>query len=148
MKHTPILTAALGLLLALPGAARAADDAFAPVKLFADGMNSGDVAKASAAHVAGVSIIDEFGPHHWNSFAAWNCDFGLFAKTEDVSDFHMSLSAPSDKMADASYAYAVVPAVLTYKVKGKPTSEKGLFTFALADTKSGWRIASWAWSTL
>jgi hypothetical protein len=49
---------------------------------------------------------------------------------------------------DARHGYAVVPSVLSYKVKGKPTTEKGMFTFSTVKAADGWRITGWAWSTL
>jgi hypothetical protein len=60
----------------------------------------------------------------------------------------MTQSPPSFKQLGANQAYAVVPTVLTYKVKGKATTEKGIFTFALAKDASSWHIAAWAWTTL
>jgi hypothetical protein len=135
-------------LLAPAVATPAGDAALAPIKQFSDGMNAGDAKKAAGAYAASVSIIDEFAPHHWSSFADWNRDLGGFFKVGGVSDFHMTLSPASFKQVGASQAYAVVPTVLTYKVKGKATTEKGIFTFALAKDAGAWHIAAWAWTTL
>lgn len=146
-----IYAAACGLLLlaGIPQASAAGDTAvFAPMQQFADGMNAGDMKKAEAAYLPSASIIDEFAPHHWSSFAAWAHDAGAFYKTAGATNLHIALSAPSDKVVDAGQAYAVVPTTLTYKVRGKTEAEKGLFTFALVKTAAGWRIAGWAWSTL
>ncbi len=54
----------------------------------------------------------------------------------------------SFKNLEANSGYGVVPATLTFKLKGKPTTEKGLFTFSTAKGADGWRISGWAWSTL
>ena len=135
-------------LLAPAMAAPAEDVALAPIKQFFDGMNTGDAKKAAGAYAASASIIDEFAPHHWSSFADWNRDLGGFFKAGGVSDFHMTQSPPSFKQLGAAQAYAVVPTVPTYKIKGKATTEKGIFTFAMAKEAGGWRIAAWAWTTL
>jgi hypothetical protein len=144
-----ICAAACGLLLVAGQAFAAGDTAvFAPMQQFADGMNAGDMKKAEAAYVPSASIIDEFAPHHWTSFGAWYRDAGAFFKAGGVTDLHIALSAPSDKVVGPNQAYAVVPTTLTSRVKGKTETEKGLFTFALVKTAAGWRISGWAWSTL
>src|SRR5215831_14711756 len=140
---------ALFFSAALLSPALAADDAaLAPINQFADGMNTGDGKKAAGAYAASASIIDEFAPHHWSTFADWNRDLGGFFKAGGVSDFHMTLSPPRFKQLGANQAYAVVPTVLTYKIKGKATTENGIFTFAMAKEAGSWRIAAWAWTTL
>ena len=139
----------VALFAAVPQATAADDTAvLAPTQQFADGMNTGDMKKAEAAYLPSASIIDEFAPHHWSSFASWAHDAGAFYKAAGATDLHIALSAPSDKVVDADQAYAVVPTTLTSKVKGKTETEKGLFTFSLVKTPAGWRISGWAWSTL
>ena len=151
MKPIGFLAIAFGLLLSLAPSARAQDAeaaVFAPMHQFADGMNAGDFNKAAAAHTASADIIDEFAPHHWTSFGDWAKDASGFFKANGVTGLQIVLSAPSFKEVAANYAYAVVPTTLNYLTKGKPTAEKGLFTFSLAKTADGWRITGWAWSTL
>lgn len=149
MVRIGAIAAACSLLLAgLPALADDSEAVLAPIHQFADGMNADDVSKAAAAHAPSADIIDEFAPHHWSSFADWAKDADSFFKAGGVTNLHIALGAPSNKELGASYAYAVVPATLTYDTKGKPTTEKGLFTFSLARTDAGWRITGWAWSTL
>jgi hypothetical protein len=131
-------------------AANAADmpPALAPFGQFIDAMNKDDAKAAEATYAPSPTIIDEFGPHIWNSFAGWQHDLAVGSKKEGVTDFHIALSPVSFKNMDDSHGYGVVPSTLTFKVKGKPTSEKGMFTFSTAKTAAGWRITGWAWSTL
>ena len=75
-------------------------------------------------------------------------DIGDDFKTNAVSDFHIAASPASFKKIDATTGYGVFPTTLTYKVKGKPIAEKGLFTVSTAKTATGWQITGWAWSTL
>jgi hypothetical protein len=138
---------ALGVcVIVASGAARAADDAMAPVNQFVDGLNAGDVKKAAATHIAGSSIIDEFAPYHWNSFDTWLKSFMADCKKNKVNDVHLTLAAPTTSTVGAKEAYEVVPNTVASKVDGKPMEEKGIFTFALVKTAHGWRIASWAWA--
>ena len=147
----PILLAAAVCCVSLMGTlAHAAGEppALAPFYAFADAMNAGNMPKAAAAYAPSVTIIDEFAPHMWASFDAWAHDADASFKTEGVTELHIGLSPPSFKNMDAAHGYGVVPSVLTYKMKGKPTTEKGMFTFSTAKTSAGWRITGWAWSTL
>ncbi len=151
MHRLGLIAAACGLLLPGAGPAAASDTepaAFAPIHQFADGMNAGDIAKAMAAYTPTTDIIDEFPPHHWTSFSDWARDADGFFKANGVTNLHIALAAPSYKEVGADFAYAVAPTTLTYLTQGKPTTEKGLFTFSLARTADGWRITGWAWSTL
>jgi hypothetical protein len=146
----PIGFAAAAACVLLSSAALAAPavPALAPFSQFVDAMNAGDDSKAAATFAPSATIIDEFGPHFWTSFAGWKHDLVAGFTAEGVTDLKIALSPVSFKSVDAKFGYGVVPSVLTYKVKGKPTSEKGMFTFSTAKTASGWRITGWAWSTL
>jgi hypothetical protein len=144
MKAIALAATVCGILA--NGAALAADDAMAPVNQFIDGLNAGNVKKAAAAHMPGSPIIDEFAPHHWNSFDAWLKGFMADSKKNKVTDVHLVLAAPTTSTVGARQAYEVVPNTITAKVDGKPNEEKGIFTFALVKTAHGWRIASWAWA--
>ena len=146
----PILYA-VALCAILAGSAQAApapDPALAPFAQFIDAMNAGNAAKAAATYAPTVTIIDEFGPHIWNSFAGWAGDLGTSFKTEGVTDFHIALSPISFKNVNATSGYGVAPATLIFKLKGKPMTEKGMFTFSTIKSDAGWRITGWAWSTL
>ncbi len=134
-------------VLSLPAHA-ATDPALAPFSQFVDAMNKGDAKTAAGAYAAAPTIIDEFAPHIWKSFAAWNKDIGDDFKANAVTDFHIAASPASFKKIDAAAGYGVFPTTLTYKVKGKPIVEKGLFTVSTAKTATGWQITGWAWSTL
>src|SRR5579862_3932496 len=88
MKAIALAVTVCGVLAS--GTVRAADDAMAPVNQFIDGLNAGDAKKAAAAHMPGSPIIDEFAPHHWNSFDAWLKDFEKDAKKNKVTDVHVA----------------------------------------------------------
>ncbi|HSM94498.1 MAG TPA: nuclear transport factor 2 family protein [Rhizomicrobium sp.] len=151
MKSILLAAATCGVLIAASQpvqAAPAQEPALAPFSQFIDAMNKGDVQTASATFAPSPTIIDEFSPFTWHSFAAWNQDLGADFKAGQVSDFHITLSPVSFKKVDASHGYGVVPSTLTFKVKGKATTEKGMFTFSTVKAAAGWRITGWAWSTL
>jgi len=143
------LAVAVCCVSVLGSAAHAAEPpALAPFTAFVDAMNAGDAKKAGGEFTASATIIDEFAPHIWNSFNGWVHDFSVGSKAEGVSDFHIAISPVSFKNVDAGHGYGVVPSTLTYKVKGKATAEKGMFTFSTVKAADGWKITGWAWSTL
>ncbi|MFL6415154.1 MAG: hypothetical protein ACJ74Y_05725 [Bryobacteraceae bacterium] len=44
-------------------------------------------------------------------------------------------------------AYVVVPATMTFKVRGQQITQTGaIFTVALSRFSAGWHIAAWAWA--
>lgn len=122
--------------------------ALAPFYQFADAINAADMDKAAALFTASSPLIDEFGQHVWNSFGDWQHDWKAYVKASGGSDVRMQASAPSFQNIDAQHGYGVVPTTLSFKIKGKPQTEKGLFTFSTAKTPDGWRISSLTWSTL
>ncbi|HEY4939891.1 MAG TPA: hypothetical protein VII56_00565 [Rhizomicrobium sp.] len=148
MKSILYAVAMCAILAAGAQAAPVADPALAPFAQFIDAMNAGNAAKAAATYAPSVTIIDEFGPHIWNSFAGWAGDLGASFKAGGVTDFHIALSPVSFKNVNATSGYGVAPATLIFKLKGKPMTEKGLFTFSTAKGATGWHITGWAWSTL
>lgn len=144
------LAVAIGFASMVGAAADAAPQppSVAPFYQFADAMNAGHPAQAARLYTPTALIIDEFAPHVWKSFGDWNRDFAAFFKAGGGSAFHMSVSAPSFRNGDPTHAYAVAPTTLRYKIAGKPTMEKGMFTFSTIKTRGGWKITGWAWSTL
>ena len=42
----------------------------------------------------------------------------------------------------------MTPAVFSYNLKGKSTSEDGMWTLALQKVTGGWRITGWTWSQM
>lgn len=144
MKAIALAVTVCGVLA--NSAAWAEDAAMAPVNQFIDALNAGDAKIAAATHMPNAPIIDEFAPHHWNSFGAWLKGFMADSKMNKVTDVHVALQPATTSTVGAKEAYEVVPNVITAKVDGKPNEEKGIFTFALVKTAHGWRIASWAWA--
>lgn len=130
-------------------AGTAEDAALAPVHLFIDSVNKGDMKGAGAAYTASPSIVDEFAPYHWqgpNAYADWLAEFESKSKAQGLTEPVMTLLKPTRVVVTGDHAYAVLPALYDFKLNGKPVREHGTFSFALAKTKDGWRIAAWAWA--
>ena len=142
--------AAAASVLAFAGAALAAEDTagvMATINAFNDGLNTGKV--PAAYMTASQSVVDEFAPHHWSgpgAVQAWWAAFGAFAKKTGMTEPAMKLAKPSRLEQGAGHAYAIVPAVFSFKQNGKPVHEDGAMTFAMDHTKAGWKISAFTWS--
>jgi len=135
---------------ATAGAASPNDEITAPIKRFIDNFNKGDAKAASAAHVENdLVIIDEVTPFVWqghDAFKTWNDDLASNDKKLGITDQMVTLGAATRVESDADHAYAVVPAVYTYKQKGVAMREVAQMTFALRKASGDWRIAGWTWT--
>ena len=97
-----------------------------------------------------TAITDEFSPYHWEGASAaadWNAGLQKSSVADHDSDLSIGLAQPSQLSVNGDKAYAVYPTTLSFRHKGKPTTEKGAFAFALDKSSGSWRITSWAWAT-
>lgn len=146
-----LMTAAL--LAAAPGVAAAAPDAsvIVPITTFVDAFNKGDVKAALATYASGtILIIDEPAPFHWvgpGAPAAWMADLAKSDALAGRTDGHVALGTPIRNDVVGGGAYAVVPALYTFKVHGKAMAEDGTLTFALTGKTGAWKMTGWSWSS-
>lgn len=125
-----------------PAVASEKTDVMAVVQKWADG--SGSCADLT-------SILDDIPPYEWHGAGAcakWSGDFDAYAKLNEYTDQITTLGKPRLVEITSDRAYVVVPASVTYKLKGKPRKESGATAaLALQKVTSGWRITGWAWGT-
>jgi ketosteroid isomerase-like protein len=138
------------ILAAMPALASDRTDALAAAKAYAADVNKGDAAAGSALCTGQAVVIDDFPPHVWQGATAcadWAAAFASMAKAEGDTDAHVATGEPKALTVSGDRAYAVLPANFTYKQRGKPVNEPGLWTFSLQKTEGGWRITGWAWAS-
>jgi len=141
----------LALMALLSGPARASDatDAIATLHQFSDGLNKGDMKSALAACADETSIVDDVPPHEWHGAGAcarWAADLDAASKKNGISDEFVSLGKPRHVDITGDRAYLVVPAMLRFKLNGKPMQHPAFWTLAMHKEPAGWRITGWAWS--
>lgn len=124
----------------------------APIQKFMDTFNKGDMAGAEATHAAvpDLTIIDEVPPYHWSgpgAFKAWSTDLDSDSKKQGMTEMMASVSAPTRVETNGDRAYVIVPAVLTYKVKGVAMRSTAQMTFVLQKGTAGWLIHGWTWTS-
>ncbi|MFY9839628.1 MAG: nuclear transport factor 2 family protein [Xanthobacteraceae bacterium] len=163
MKRRDLIRFALGIGLSLilanaqvagqtqpPSKNVVADDPMAAVRKYVDAFNQGDAAAMAATFAVPGSILDGMAPHVWQGPTAtldWYRDVLAEGKQHGASDYFITLGEPLHNNVTGDSAYVVVPATMTFKVRGKQVTQSGaVFTVALRKLADGWRIAAWAWA--
>ncbi len=154
MNLTRILALASVALLSVgmprPAAASQESAVMATVRQFIDGFNRGDTKAELATCAAEASVIDDFPPHEWQgptACADWTAAYAAEAKKDGITNGAVTLGQPWYIDVTADRAYVVLPAQFSYKMHGKPTTERNaVFTVTLRKSPNGWRITGWAWS--
>ena len=148
-----LAVAVLSLSLAGAGAALAQgadrNTLMKPVHQFLDGMNKNDLKGAAGAFAPSASMVDEFAPFSWsgaNVLQAWGGDYGRYAQAHKDTAPAMAMKGTPRIETGGDRAYAVVPAVFTFKRAGKAMHEDGTMTFVLVKGGADWKIGSFTWS--
>jgi len=127
-----------------------ADQPLSVVQQYIDAFNRGDSRVMDALCVDPMSILDGMAPHVWHGPTAtqdWYKD--VLAEGEHLSakDYHVTLGEALHATVTGDGAYVVVPATMTFTLKGQRVTQSGaFFTVALRKLPAGWRLASWAWT--
>jgi len=126
------------------------DDPMVAVLHYVDAFNNGD-AKAMAATCADpMQILDGMSPHVWQGPTAaedWRKDVLAEGEHLGASGYHIALGEPRHVDVDGQNAYVVVPASMTFDLRGNQVKQTGsVWTVALRKVDADWRLAAWAWA--
>ncbi len=147
---TAVLLSATVAMAQQRASALAADDPMAAVRKYVDAFNQGDAAGMATTFAIPGSILDGMAPHVWQGPTAtqdWYRDVLVEGKQHGASGYFITLSEPLHNNVTGDNAYVVVPATMTFKVRGEQVTQSGaVFTVALRKLADGWRIAAWAWA--
>jgi hypothetical protein len=104
----------------------------------------------AAAFTPQSAILDGMAPHLWVGPTAgedWFRDVLAEGSQHGASEYRVAIGEARHANVTGHAAYVVVPATMTFKVKGKRVTQTGaVFTVALRKFAEGWRIAAWAWA--
>lgn len=137
-------------LVTMPAAASDRTDVIAMVKQYADALTKADKDAFQGLCAPQAAIIDDVPPHIFQGSAActeWWDALHALDQREGISAERLAMGKPK-RVATEDRAYVVTPAIFSYKLKGKATSENGIWTLALQKLTSGWRITGWTWSQM
>lgn len=156
MKHLILLgMVCLSTPEAAQAAASTAGTPAAAVKALIDAFNQTDpkagMAQAMAVLLpAGIAITDELPPYHWNGRNAmqdWFKDLLAYDKASGNEGGPFTPLAPERQEISGKHAYVVQPITWNLSIKGQKMREDARMTLALENTKAGWKIAAWTWSS-
>ena len=125
-------------------------DPMAAVRRYIEAFNKADSKAMAASFTVPGSILDGMAPHLWVGPTAaqdWYRDVLIEGKEHGASDYFVTLGEALQNNVTGDSAYVVVPATMTFQLKGKKVTQTGaVFTVALRRLPEGWRIAAWAWA--
>ena len=125
-------------------------DPVAVVRQYIDAFNKGDGEAMASTFAVPGSILDGMAPHVWQGPTAsqdWYRAVLTEAKQHGASNYSVILGEPLHNNTTENSAYVVVPATMTFKVRGQRVTQSGaLFTVALRKFAEAWRIAAWTWT--
>lgn len=125
-------------------------DPVSAVQHYIGAFNRGDVSAMAAICATPMSILDGMAPHVWHGDAAtesWYKDVLAEGQQLGANGYHVAIGKPLQAKVTGDAAYVVVPATMTFQLKGKQITQAGaVFTVALRKLPVGWRLTSWAWA--
>ena len=125
-------------------------EAFATVRQYIDAFNKGDVKAMSSLFAPSGAILDGMAPHLWQGPTAaqdWYKDVLTEGDHLGASGYFVTLGEPRHVNVTDNAAYVVVPATMTFKLRGQQVTQTGAsYVVALRRLPEGWRIAAWAWA--
>ena len=126
------------------------DTPLATVLTYLDAFNRGDQEAMAATFAVPGQILDGMAPHVWQGPTAaqdWYRDVLVEGEEHGASGYFVRVGEPLHNDVTGDRAYIVVPATMTFAVKGATVTQSGaVFTVALRKTADGWRVAAWAWA--
>ena len=125
-------------------------DPMAAVRQYVDAFNDGDAKAMAAACADPMQILDGMSPHVWQGPTAsenWWRDVLAEGEHLGASGYRISLGEPRHVDVTGDYAYVVVPATMTFDVRGTQVRQTGaVHTVALRKIGTEWLLTAWAWA--
>lgn len=122
----------------------------AAVQRYLDAFSRGDAKSMAATFAVPGQILDGMAPHVWQGPTAtqdWYRDVLREGKEHGASGYIVTVGEPLHNEVTGDSAYVVLPAAMTFTVKGTQVRQAGaVFTVALRKIAGEWRIAAWAWA--
>ena len=125
-------------------------ETFATVRQYIDAFNKGDVKVMCSLFAVPGAILDRMAPHLWQGPTAaqdWYKDVLTEGEHLGASGYFVTLGESRHVNVTGDAAYVVVPATMTFKLRGQQVTQTGArYVVALRRLPEDWRIAAWAWA--
>ena len=120
------------------------------VRRYIDAFNNSDIVEMAACFAPTATILDGMAPHVWHGASAatdWYREVLVEGEHLGAEGYQVTISEPQHADANGEAAYVVVPATMSFRLRGQPVTQTGaFFTAALQWIDGDWRIAAWAWT--
>ena len=150
IARNTILWAFIAIMTSTTRSESDTSEAFATVRQYIDAFNKGDVTAMSSLFAPSGAILDGMAPHLWQGPTAaqdWYRDVLTEGDHLGASGYVVTLGEPRHVNVTGDAAYVVVPATMTFKLRGQQVTQTGAtYVVALRRLPEGWRIAAWAWA--
>ena len=118
------------------------NDPMGAVLQYVDAFNNGDPKAMAAACANPMQILDGMSPHVWQGPTAaedWWTDVLTEGEHLGASGYRITLGEPRHVDVTGDYAYVVVPATMTFDLRGQQvTQSDSVYTVALRKVGAGW----------
>lgn len=125
-------------------------DPMATVLRYVEAFNNGDAVAMAAACAAPMQILDGMSPHVWQGPTAaedWWKDVCAEGDHVGASGYRIVLGEPRHVDVKGESAYVVVPATMTFDLRGQQVTQTGsVYTVALRKVDADWCLTAWAWA--
>jgi hypothetical protein len=104
------------------------DNPMAAVRKYVDAFNQGDAAVMAMTFAGSGAILDGMAPHVWQGPTAtqdWYKGVLVEGKQHGASDYFITLGEPLHNDVTGDSAYVVVPATMTFKLRGAQVTQSG-----------------------
>src|SRR5215510_16078565 len=117
-------------------------DPMTAVRQYMDSFNKGDVKGMVAVCATQTTILDGMAPHSWQGSTAcadWYRDVLIEGEQHGASGYVVTLGKPRQLDVKGDAAYVVLPASMSFKLKGKQVTQTGAtWTLALRKEAGDW----------
>ncbi|MES9519018.1 nuclear transport factor 2 family protein [Streptomyces capoamus] len=126
------------------------NDPMTAVARYVDAFNRGDADAMAAQCADPMQILDGMAPHVWHgptAAADWWRDVVAEGEHLGASQYRITLGEPRHVDVTGPHAYVVVPATMAFDLRGRQVTQTGsVFTVALREVGTEWRLTAWAWA--
>ena len=122
----------------------------AAISSYIAAFNRGDEAEMASIFIGPGFILDGMAPHVWQGPTAsddWYSDVLAEGEHLGASGYRIALGEPRHVDVNDDYAYVVVPATMSFDLRGTQVTQTGsVFTLALRKISAEWHLTAWAWA--
>lgn len=115
------------------------------------GFNSKNPLQYKSAFSDDAVVVDGMAPYRWtgeNAPSRWFADAEIWAHELGVTNEKIACEEVIHAETKGASAYVVISATLSFNLKDRPASRRGVLTFTFAQQGGEWKVEAQAWGRL